>query len=170
MRHVIRLSAPGVLAVLLAAGCTIPPPPGSARLPSAEVVPADAHTAVHGATLADVLRDPALGEKIRIMFGPDWTGGILAPPGASGYFVSSGPPSEVRIAGVDYIAYRGCLSGRCESRRLLLLIQKGGSDMLARLDEGGFSHYYAFGGLSREAAQVIADSGMRALQRSSRMS
>jgi hypothetical protein len=39
--------------------------------------------------------------------------------------------------------------------------------MLARLDEGGFSHYYAFGGdwgLAGSTAR-IADSGLRALER-----
>ncbi|HSF03524.1 MAG TPA: hypothetical protein VLA62_10960, partial [Solirubrobacterales bacterium] len=50
---------------------------------------------------------------------------------------------------------------------VLLLIQEGGEALLARLDEGGFSHYYAYGGTWGVAGSTarIADSALRALER-----
>jgi len=51
---------------------------------------------------------------------------------------------------------------------VLLLIQEGGEGLLARLDEGGFSHYYAYGGnwgLAGSTASIV-DSGLKALERS----
>jgi hypothetical protein len=122
---------------------------------------------VYGSSIQEVLRNAEVGDKIRAMFGPDWSGGQLAPPGASAYTGKSEPPRLIRIGGVDYVAVTGCVPGACDSRRVLLLIREGGSEILARLDEGGFSHYYSYGNMSRDAAQLIADSGWRALQRAS---
>jgi len=70
----------------------------------------------------------------------------------------------VRIDGVDYTAFSGCVPSACDAGRVLLLIREGGSDIVARLDEGGFSHYYAFGNVTRDTAQLVADSGLRALR------
>ena len=55
----------------------------------------------------------------------------------------------------------------CQADRVLLLIQESGESLLARLDEGGFSHYYAYGGswgLAGTTAQIL-DSALRALAR-----
>ena len=127
----------------------------------------DPRAGAYGSSIEDVLRNPEVGDKIRAMFGPDWSGGQLAPPGAGAYSGRGGPPRVVRIGGVDYVAVPGCSPGACDSRRVLLLIRDGGSEIIARLDEGGFSHYYSYGNVSRDAAQLIADSGWRALQRAS---
>jgi hypothetical protein len=49
-----------------------------------------------------------------------------------------------------------------------LLIQENGQDLLARLDEGGFSHYYAHGPAWGVAGSTTAavDSALRALEAS----
>jgi hypothetical protein len=166
--HVIRFASVCSLAVAFAYGCTIPPRPGTPVPPAAELVaPVDPRAVVYGSSIEDVLRSPEVGDKIRAMFGPDWSGGELVPPGASAYTGKGGPPRVVRIGGVDYVAVTGCVPTACDIRRMLILIREGGSEILARLDEGGFSHYYAYGNVSRDAAQLIADSGWRALQRAS---
>jgi hypothetical protein len=73
----------------------------------------------------------------------------------------------VRIGGLDYIALTGCAPSACNTHRVLVLIRDGGSELLARLDEGGFAHYYAYGseGVTRNTAPLIVDSGLRALRR-----
>jgi hypothetical protein len=163
MRHALRLTSLAALAVVAAAGCTIPPQPGAPAAPAAEIVPADGRVTMYGTNLDEALRNPEIGGKVRAMFGPDWTGGQLAPTGARPYFVGSTPPRRVRIEGADYIAYTGCLPGDCATRPVVLLIREGGEDIIARLDDGGFSHYYTYGNVGRDAARLIADSGMRAL-------
>jgi hypothetical protein len=73
----------------------------------------------------------------------------------------------VNIAGKDYIAVTGCVASACRTRRVLLLIGEGGSQLLARLDDGPVPHYYAHGsgGVAPPAnASAIADAGLRALQ------
>ena len=162
MSHSMRVVALCSLAVVFAYGCTLPARPGT---PAAEVMPVDPRAGVYGSSMPEVLRNPEVGAKIRAMFGPDWSGGQLAPPGASAYLGDGGPPRVVRIGGMDYVAVTGCLPGACDTRRTLLLIREGGSELLARLDEGGFPLYYVYGNVGREAAQLIADSGWRALKR-----
>lgn len=164
MGHGLRLTSLGLLAAIAAAGCTIPPHPGSPIPPAAEVVPADSRAAAYGSSIEEVVRNPEIGDKVRAMFGQDWSGGLLAPPGAGAYFVGGGRPRMVRIGGMDYVAFTGCEPSACEARRVLLLIREGGSELFARLDEGGFAHYYSFGNVSRDTAQLVADSGLRALQ------
>ena len=166
MRHSIRLASLAALAMVAAAGCTIPPHPGTPVPPAAEVVPADGRVAMYGSTLDEAIRNPEIAGKVRAMFGPDWTGGQLAPAGGRAYFVGNTPPRRVRIGGADYIAYMGCVPGDCSTRPSLLLIREGGDEIIARVDDGGFSHYYTFGNVSRDAGQLIADSGKRALARS----
>lgn len=163
MRHALRLTSLAALAAVVAAGCTIPPRPGVPVAPAAEIVPADARVAMYGANLDEALRNPVIGDKVRAMFGPDWTGGQFAPTGARSYFVGDTPPRRVRIEGTDYIAYTGCVPGDCATRPVLLLIREGGEDIIARVDDGGFSHYYTYGNVGRDAGRLIADSGMRAL-------
>jgi hypothetical protein len=77
------------------------------------------------------------------------------------------PPRGVRIGDRNYVAVTGCVPAACRADRVLLLIQEGGEALLARLDEGGFSHYYAYGGdwgLAGSTARTV-DSGLRALER-----
>jgi len=165
MSHLIRLISLGSLVVITAAGCTVPPRPGTPASPAAQIVPPDARAEAYGSSIEKVVQNPMIGDKVRAMFGPDWSGGQLAPLGASAYFAEGDPPRMVRVGGVDYIAYTGCVPAACETSRVLFLIREGGSEMIARLDDGGFAHYYAYGNVSRAAAQLVADSGLRALRR-----
>src|SRR5216683_578854 len=78
------------------------------------------------------------------------------------------PPRGVRVGDANYVAVTGCVPANCGGERVLLLIQESGEGLLARLDEGGFSHYYAYGGnwgLAGTTAQIV-DSARRALERS----
>lgn len=168
MSYSIRIASLCSLIVVFAYGCTIPPRPGTPDPPGAELVaPVDPRATAYGSSIEEVLQNSEVGGKIRAMFGSDWSGGQLAPVGASSYIGKGAPPRLIRIGGVNYVAVTGCVPDACDSRRVLLLIREGASEILARLDEGGFSHYYAYGNVSRDAAQLIADSGWRALQRAS---
>ncbi len=160
-----------VLAVLFATGCTIAPPPGSPTPPAAELLPGDGRAFAYGQAANEVLQNPAVADKVRDLFGADWApasqgGGQLA-LGASAYFAGNAPLRMVRIGGVDYIALAGCVPSACNTHRVLLLIRDGGSELLARLDEGGFAHYYGYGSrdVTRNTAPPIVDSGLRALRR-----
>ena len=158
------------LAAVTAAGCTVAAPRGTPPSPSAEILPADARTFAYGSTTAEVLRNPEIADKVRALFGPDWMpgtpgGGQMLVPGAQVYFEQGAPVRMLRIGGTDYIAVSGCVPGRCDSRHVLLLVEVGGGKLFARVDEGGFVHYYGYGseGVMRDTAQLIADSGFRAL-------
>jgi hypothetical protein len=76
----------------------------------------------------------------------------------------------VHIGNADYIAITGCAAQHCAGRRGLLVVREGGEQLMARLDEGGFSHHYAYGpgvvGGPAGAAAVL-DSALRALERAS---
>jgi hypothetical protein len=159
------------LAVLFATGCTIAPPPGSPIPPAAELVPGDGRAFAYGQAANEVLQNPVVADKVRDLFGADWApasqgGGQLA-LGANAYFAGSAPLRMVRIGGVDYIALAGCVPSACNTNRVLLLIRDGGSELVARLDEGGFAHYYGYGSqeVTRNTASLIVDSGLRALRR-----
>ena len=161
----------GLAISLVATGCTVASPPGTPIPPSAQVLPADARALAYGRTTAELLQNPEVGDKIRALFGADWWGatrggGQLA-PGAAAYFEQGGPVGMLRIGSTDYIAVSGCVPGACDTGRVLLLIEDGDSRLLARLDEGGFVHYYSYGGegIRRDTAPVIVDSGLRALYR-----
>jgi hypothetical protein len=157
---------------LAAAGCTVASPRGTPVPLAAQLLPADARALTYGSTASEVLQNPAIGDKIRALFGPDWmpatsAGGQVA-LGAAAYFDQGGPVGMLRIGGSDYIAVSGCVPATCDSRHMLLLIEDGGSRLLARLDEGGFVHYYGYGseGVMKDTAPLIVDSGLRALYRS----
>ena len=159
------------LAMLFVTGCTVAPPPGSPIPPSAELLPGDGRAFAYGYTVGEVLKNPAVADKVRDLFGADWApaaqgGGQLA-LGADAYFAGNAPLRVVRIGGVDYIALAGCVPSACNTHRVLLLIRDGGSELLARLDEGGFAHYYGYGSVdvTRNRAPLIVDSGLRALRR-----
>jgi hypothetical protein len=51
----------------------------------------------------------------------------------------------LRIGEADYIALTGCRAQSCETHQGLLLIRQGGAELLGRLEEGGFVHYYVHG-------------------------
>jgi hypothetical protein len=157
------------LALLTAGGCTVASPPGTPVSPSAQVLPPDARTLAYGGTTAEVLRNPEIADKVRTLFGPDWmpatsAGGQLN-PGAASYFEQGGPIRKIRIDGRDYVAVTGCMPNSCDTRRVLLLIEDGGSRLFARLDEGGFAHYYGYGseGVMKDTAPRIVDRGFNAL-------
>ena len=171
MHYLHRVGWLSALAGLLATGCTIAPPPGSPIPPAAELLPGDGRVFAYGHTANEVLQNPEIGDKVRDLFGADWApasrgGGQLA-LGAAAYFAGNAPPRMVRIGGVDYVALAGCAPGACNTHRVLLLVRDGGSKLLARLDEGGFVHYYGYGSddVTRNTAPLIVDSGLRALRR-----
>ena len=171
MRHLRSAGWLSALAVLLATGCTIAPPPGSPIPPAAELLPKDGRVFAYGYTVDEVLLNPEVGAKVRDLVGPAWApasqGGGQLGLGAGAYFGGNGPLRMVRIGGGDYIALTGCTPSACNTHRVLVLIRDGGSRLLARLDEGGFAHYYGYGSddLTRNTAPVIVDSGLRALRR-----
>jgi len=171
MGHLCRAGWLSALAVLLATGCTIAPPPGTPIPPAAELLPRDGRVFAYGYTVDEVLQNKEVGGKVRELFGADWApaavgGGQLA-LGAAAYLRVNRPLSMVRIGGVDYITLSGCAPGACNSHRVLLLIRVGGAELLARLDEGGFLHYYGYGSeaVTPNTAPLIVDSGLRALWR-----
>jgi hypothetical protein len=151
MRH--SLLRPALLSLLLAsitAGCVIPPEPGSSGPPEAQVLQADARALAYGRTAGEILSNPQLSDKVRALFGADWNpptpGGVGKPTGAAPeYFEIGGPVRMVRVADANYIAVTGCSKRACTSQRGLLLIREGGEQLMARLDEGGFLHQYAYG-------------------------
>jgi hypothetical protein len=155
----------------LTAACTIDPPAGTPTPPMAGVLEPGPREARFGRTGEEVVNNPQLQGKIRDLFGADWTPaaesrGKIA-KGAAAYFARTEPPRGVRVGDANYVAVTGCVPASCGRERVLLLIQESGEGLLARLDEGGFSHYYAFGGnwgLAGTTAQIV-DSGLRALGR-----
>jgi len=168
----------GALACLLLTpvlgGCVLPPS-GAASPPTVEVIPADARALVYGRSAREVLEDPQLRDKVRALFGADW--GPPTPGGAGKltlaapqYFELGGPLRMVRIGAANYIAITGCAPQACAGRRGLLLIREGGEELMARLDDGGFSHHHAYGpGVvgGPGGAGVVLESTLRALERAS---
>jgi hypothetical protein len=135
--------------VVIAAGCVVPHPPGSAP-PAVQVLPADARALAYGRSAGEILDNPQIQDKVRALFQADWVPPV---PGTTGkltlaapqYFERGGPVRMVRIADADYISVTGCAAQLCPSRRGLLLVREGGEVLMGRLDEGGFSHHYAYG-------------------------
>jgi hypothetical protein len=156
----------------LTAACTIDPPAGTPTPPMAGVLEPGPREARFGRTGEEVINNPQLRDKIRSLFGADWTpaaeGRGKIAKGAAAYVGRSEPPRGVRVGDANYVAVTGCVPANCGGERVLLLIQESGEGLLARLDEGGFSHYYAYGGnwgLAGTTAQIV-DSARRALERS----
>lgn len=164
-----------LLLIPVAAGCVVPPAPGTSGPLAAEVLAADARALAYGRSAREVLENPQLRDKLPALFGADWLpptpGGVgkltLAAPQ---YFELGGPVRMVNVAGVNYISVTGCAPQACAGRRGLLLIREGGEELLARLDDGGFSHHHAYGpgavGGARGAG-VVLESALRALARAS---
>ncbi|MGH7399960.1 MAG: hypothetical protein ACRELW_20770, partial [Candidatus Rokuibacteriota bacterium] len=137
----------------------------------AEVFAADARALAYGRSASEVLDNPQLRDKVRALFGADW-----GPPSpgvgkltlaAPAYFERGGPVRMVRVGDANYIAITGCAAqAACTGHRGLLLVREGGEQLMARLDEGGFSHHYAHG-TQVAGASTILDSALRALERAS---
>ena len=170
MRDRLTLGSLVALIALLLTACVVAPPAGTPS-PLVGVLSGDGPATKYGVTGREVIDNPAIHDKVRALFGPDWrpapeSGGKLA-AGAAAFFGISSPPQAVRMSGTNYIAVTGCITGACGSHRGLLLIREDGELLLARVDEGGYSHYYAFGVPGERAATgpAVVDGAWRALQR-----
>jgi hypothetical protein len=156
-----------LLVGLLAAGCVVPPP---ARTPKVDVLVADARARANGSSAEEVLSHPAARGAAPALFGADWEPAGPPPAGLSApareFFLRSEPPRLVRIDGVDYVAASGCLPRACATHRGLLLARVDREEMLARLDEGGFTHYYFYGtGVTdTPPTRALVDAAWRALR------
>lgn len=137
-----------VTAVAVAAtACITAPSPDTPERPIVQVDPADARARRFGNTASDILTNPALESKIRALFGADWAlgPGARTRASASSFFASADPPRVVRSSDAEYVAVTGCGGAGCRLQRVLLLVRSDGEHLLARLDEGGFGHYYSYG-------------------------
>jgi len=78
---------------------------------------------------------------------------------------ADGEPRVLRVGGTDWITVSGCRTGACATHAGVLLVRGDGAALLARLDDGGFSHDYAFGtGLVvTPEVQLHVDAAWRAL-------
>ena len=161
-----------LLLIPVLAGCVVP---SSTTPPTAEVFAADARALAYGRTAKEVLDNPQLQDKLRALFAADWNpptpGGVgqmtLAAPQ---YFQTGGPLRMVRVGSANYIAVVGCATQSCASRRGLLLIREDGEELLARLDDGGFSHHHAYGAGAiggAAASMAVLESALGALTRAS---
>ena len=162
MRRAMLQSSLVMLAGLLFTACA-----GGA---TSGVIPADARALRFGASAPEVFNNPEVGDRVRGLFGADWgTGGKVA-LGAPAFFPPSSSIRMIRLGDGDYIAITGCVEIRCPTHRGLLLIRQDGVHLMARLDEGGLSHYYERGpGASADAARRSSiDSAWRAVEGLSR--
>jgi hypothetical protein len=174
VRHsLLRGALAGLLLTPVLAGCVVPPPSASSTPPAAEVLPADARALAYGRSAGEILENAQIRDKARALFAADWgpptPGGVgklsLAAPQ---YFELGGPVRMIHIGAADYIAVTGCARQACASRRGLLLIREGGEELMARLDDGGFSHHHAYGpGVvgGPGGAGLMMESALRALER-----
>jgi hypothetical protein len=64
--------------------------------------------------------------------------------GAPAYFPASAAIRMLKVGEREYIAISGCVTSACAGHHGLLLVGPD-EQLLARLDEGGFSHYYYYG-------------------------
>jgi len=152
---------------VLFTACTIEPPEGTPPAPMAGALEPGPREASFGRTGDEVVNNPQLRDRIRSLFGADWGPDGKIRRGASAYFGRTTPPRGLRVGDRNYIAVTGCVPESCQLDRVLLLIQEGGEAMVARLDEGGFSHYYAYGGEwgAAGSTQRIVDAAQQALSR-----
>ena len=157
------------LPVFVSVACTVPLEPDPSA-PTSQVLPADARALAFGRTTGEVLQSADLRDKIRTLFAADWMPPSGTPAGltlaAPAYFERGGPLRMVRIGRSDYVAVTGCAPTACQTRRGLILILEGGSQLFARLDDGGFSRYYGYGStnISGDTIGHIVESGLGALK------
>jgi hypothetical protein len=129
------------------AACVAAGPSDAPVPPIVQVDGADARARQFGSTASEILTNSSLESKVRALFGPDWAlepGSRLRAP-ASAFFASGDPPRVMRTSEAEYVAVSGCGPAGCRAQRVLMLVRADGETLLARLDEGGFSHYYAYG-------------------------
>jgi hypothetical protein len=155
MRRGLLSGAVSIAAALLVTSCVAPPPAGVPMPGSAEVLPADARALRYGATAPEVFDNPQLRDKLRGLFGPDWTSGPGREFGAPAFFPASASIRMVRMGDREYVAITGCVTSACDGHRGLLLVGPDGQ-LMARLDDGGFSRYYDYGPGATGGAQVRA--------------
>ncbi len=151
MRRIVPGSLSALAALLLTA-CVVQPQAGVPMPASAGVLAADARALRYGATAPEVFNNPQLRDKIRALFGADWGSTGRLGFGAPDFFPASSPIRMLRIGEREYIAITGCVTSACKDHRGLLLIAPEGDRLSARLDEGGFSHYYDYGAGASQAA------------------
>ena len=161
--HGSRIAMVVSLCTVMAGGCVTAshnPEPA----PRVAVVLAGAPATRYGADARQVFDNPALRTKIRALFGPDWTStsvsGLSAP--ISAYFTQLSAPTQLRIDGLDWVALSGCMPGACGTRHGLLLIGPGSDQLLARIDDGGFTREYAYGPFQPRDRAVV-EAAWRAL-------
>jgi hypothetical protein len=159
MRRGTFLGTLSLLAVLLLNACgSAPPAPADAV-----VVTADARALQYGSNAPEVLNNPRLANQIRALFGPDWN-----PPsvsyGAPAFFPDFSAIRMVRVAGREVVAIKGCVPTGCSLYQGLLMITSP-DQLQARLDEGGFVHYYDFGpSPGSPASRSMIDGAWNAIQ------
>jgi len=139
MRRVLVPGSLSVVAAFLFTACA------GLSASTVAVLPADARALRYGASGPEVLAKPEVRDKLRALFGADWSPGGSVGPGAPAFFPASSSIRMVRLGAQDYIAISGCVTSACATQRGLLLIRQDGEQLLARLDEGGLSHYYHYG-------------------------
>lgn len=171
MRHVLRLPC-GLLGFLVVvAGCVTPPGPDVPRSPAVGVLPADARALRYGASAPAVFDHPDMRDKVRALFGSDWSpgaqGGGRLEYGAAAYFPADSSIRMLRVDDQDYIAISGCVARACTTHRGLVLMRADGGQLWARLDEGGFSRYYGHGPAMTGAlvSPAFIDGAWRAIER-----
>ena len=171
MRHLRRSGSIVMLIAMLALGCVTPPPAGVPAPATVEVLPSDARALRYGASAAAVFDNAEMRDKIRMMFGSDWTpaaqGGGRLRYGAAAYFPGDSRIRMLRMDGREYIAISGCVATSCATHRGLVLIRADGDEIWARLDEGGFARYYGHGPSMTGAnvSPAFIDSAWRAVER-----
>ena len=163
MRPVPVLSMALAVAVL-SSGCVVPPSPGVPMPAPGAVVPADARALRYGSSAPEIFNNPQIAGSIRALFGPDWNPGNIA-FGAPAYFPGSSSLRLVRVGDQEWIALSGCVPSACTTHPGLLLIRQDGGQLLARLDEGGFSHYYAHGPDAAMVPRPLIDGAWETIRR-----
>jgi len=144
MRCGLLAGSVAILAALVFSAC--------ATSGSAVVLPADARALRYGSTAPEIFNNPELRDRLRGLFGPDWSPGPGRGYAAPEYFPPSSSIRMVRIGTQDYIAVAGCVqTGGCARYPGLLLIGPEGQ-LMARLDDGGFSRYYEYGPMATGGA------------------
>ena len=158
-----------LLGTLIVSGCVLSPPAGTLVPPRVEVLAADPRAVRYGAEPAQVFEHPEIRDKVRALFGRDWSADgtrWLAAP-VTAFFSKSSPPQVLRIGETDYIALGGCMAAACATRRALVLVSADGERLLARVDDGGLTHLYAFGpGMITLTPEdrLVVEAAWRALQ------
>ena len=166
MRHARTLWSVGALVGLLTTACATSPSVDVPASPSAGVLPADARALRYGASAPEILDNSALRDKVRALFGADWNVGGRLKIGAPAFFPASSPLRMIRIGDQEYIAVAGCVTEACTTQRGLLLIRPDGEHLMARIDEGGFSHYYDYrsGAPAAQVPQTTIDRAWGAIE------